>query len=166
MELDQWGRFVRRPKKTEEVTGPLLPHDGKGRFGHVDDAKEIRFNLRMEFREAGVFDWADVAVACVIGEYVQPSERIHGCSNSVTGGLFAGHPELPCVLDLRIEQLSQKVALIYGAVAMSLCPALRTASASARPNPRVLPEMSHTFDVSAVVPKLRFLLSQAAPLLR
>ena len=43
-------------------------------LGDVDDAEEIRLNLRTKFVEAGVFDRADVAVPGIVGEHVEPSE--------------------------------------------------------------------------------------------
>ena len=58
------------------MTGPLLPHERKRGFGDVDDAEEIRLNLRTKFVEARIFDRADVAVPGIVGGLVEPSEDL------------------------------------------------------------------------------------------
>src|ERR1700730_9332822 len=73
------------------MPGPLLAHEREGGLGDVDDAEEIRLNLRTKFVEARIFDRADVAIAGIVGEHVQPSEGLCCYGNGMGGCLFVRH---------------------------------------------------------------------------
>jgi hypothetical protein len=64
------------PRELKDMTGPLLPHERERGLGDVDDAEDIRLNLRTKFVEAGIFDRADVAVPGIVGEHIEPSEGL------------------------------------------------------------------------------------------
>jgi len=75
------------------VTRPLLPHERDRRLGHVDDAEEIGLDLGPELSEACVLDRADIAIARIVDENIQPSEGFGSCLDGTVCCLLIGDVE-------------------------------------------------------------------------
>src|SRR5882757_3847024 len=73
------------------MTGALLPHEWKRRLGDVDDAEQIRLNLRPKLVEARILDRTDVAIPSIVHEHVESSEGLCRQGDGMGGRRLAGH---------------------------------------------------------------------------
>src|SRR6266478_9102807 len=75
------------------MTGRLLPHDRDCGLGDNDDAEEIGFDLCAKIGQARILNRADITIAGIIDEYVQPPKGFNGGPNGITRRTLISHVE-------------------------------------------------------------------------
>jgi hypothetical protein len=75
------------------VPGALLAQNREGGFGDVDDAKQVRVDLRAKRVERHVLDGGEVGVAGVVDYDVEAAERVNRALHGLVGGRILGDVE-------------------------------------------------------------------------
>jgi len=75
----------------DDPPGPLRAHDRQRRLGQPDHAEQVGVHLGPEVLEVHVFDGADVGIAGVVDQDVQPAEPGYRGGHGGPGGPAVGH---------------------------------------------------------------------------
>jgi hypothetical protein len=73
------------------MTGPLFAHQGNGRLRDIDDPEQVGLYLSPELGKTRVLNWAYIAITCVVGEDIKPSEGLSRYRNSIECRLLVRH---------------------------------------------------------------------------
>ena len=129
-------------RNLDDVAGALRAHDRQHRLRHPQRTEEVRLHLRPHLVFGGLLDHAEVAVAGIVDDHVEPVEVLRGRLHGVKAGVAVGDVEPDRQHDILVPLREILECLGSRAVAATLSPRSRAASAHSRPKPFDAPVMN------------------------
>src|SRR5437660_6792686 len=98
------------------MAGALRAHDRQRRLGHPESAEHIGFDLVAGFLFADLLDGAEMAVAGIVDDDVEPAKALVRLGDSRVDGFLVGDVELDRgdVVAIFLDQISERAGVTGG----------------------------------------------------